>query len=284
MSLGYAEKLSYREDVGTVGTAEFFDPPNVVQSKSKRVVAFTGAGISTSCGIPDFRGPAGIWTLQKEGRPLPRAGTQFAAACPGVCHMAIVELLRVGLMHFVISQVTPAANLPLRAGQHGGRFVIVNLQVDFPGCPGLAGAHLTQQPFTLTREVEEEEEEPSCVKLTLHFGGGSSSMLPCAEVTHALSGACETMSYLESAAREAGVAGQVGILGIKAAEGVTEYGVVTMVVPYASSDTDFERVDGHGGVSDAEASPSRHKRLQNLSLEEENGSSGRTGGGKRRMG
>ncbi|KAL9453869.1 hypothetical protein AB3S75_009470 [Citrus x aurantiifolia] len=65
MPLGYAEKLSYREDVGSVGMSEIFDPPHLLQQKiaelavmikkSKHLVAFTGAGISTSCGIPDFR-------------------------------------------------------------------------------------------------------------------------------------------------------------------------------------------------------------------------------------
>uniref|UniRef100_A0A6N2NA89 protein acetyllysine N-acetyltransferase n=1 Tax=Salix viminalis TaxID=40686 RepID=A0A6N2NA89_SALVM len=74
MSLGYAEKLSYIEDVGNVGMSEFFDSSHVLQEKierlaemiqkSKHLVVFTGAGISTSCGIPDFRGPKGIWTLQ----------------------------------------------------------------------------------------------------------------------------------------------------------------------------------------------------------------------------
>ncbi|WVZ84031.1 hypothetical protein U9M48_031110 [Paspalum notatum var. saurae] len=34
MSLGYAEKLSYREDVGAVGMPEMFDPPEVVQDKA----------------------------------------------------------------------------------------------------------------------------------------------------------------------------------------------------------------------------------------------------------
>lgn len=33
MSLGYAEKLSYREDVGTVGMPEIFDTPELIQNK-----------------------------------------------------------------------------------------------------------------------------------------------------------------------------------------------------------------------------------------------------------
>jgi mono-ADP-ribosyltransferase sirtuin 6 len=74
MSLGYAEKLSYREDVGNVGMPEIFDSPELLHKKieelavmvreSKHLVVFTGAGISTSSGIPDFRGPKGVWTLQ----------------------------------------------------------------------------------------------------------------------------------------------------------------------------------------------------------------------------
>lgn len=124
MSLGYAEKLSYIEDVGNVGMAEFFDSSHLLQDKieqlarliqqSKHLVVFTGAGISTSCGIPDFRGPKGIWTLQREGKPLPEASLPFHRAMPGMTHMALVELEKAGILKFVISQNVDG--LHLRSG------------------------------------------------------------------------------------------------------------------------------------------------------------------------
>ncbi|XP_015900384.3 NAD-dependent protein deacetylase SRT1 isoform X1 [Ziziphus jujuba] len=124
MSLGYAEKLSYIEDVGKVGMTEYFDPPHVLQEKverlamllkkSKHLVVFTGAGISTSCGIPDFRGPKGIWTLQREGKALPEASLPFHRAMPSLTHMALVELERAGILKFVISQNVDG--LHLRSG------------------------------------------------------------------------------------------------------------------------------------------------------------------------
>ncbi|XP_024541959.1 NAD-dependent protein deacetylase SRT1-like [Selaginella moellendorffii] len=114
MALGYAEKLSFKADVGKLGMPELFDPAQDVDRKiaqlaqliqeSKHLVAFTGAGISTSCGIPDFRGPKGIWTLQHEGKPLPKADVQFHQARPGTTHMALVELVRAGILKFIISQ------------------------------------------------------------------------------------------------------------------------------------------------------------------------------------
>ncbi|MFX1556744.1 MAG: Sir2 family NAD-dependent protein deacetylase, partial [Promethearchaeota archaeon] len=38
-------------------------------AESKKLVVFTGAGISTHSGLPDYRGPDGVWTRRDKGLP-----------------------------------------------------------------------------------------------------------------------------------------------------------------------------------------------------------------------
>ena len=75
-SLGYAQRLSDYPDKGKCGLPETLDDPRALASGLKRLVALvrgaaslvvlTGAGISRAAGIPDFRGPDGIWTREQE--------------------------------------------------------------------------------------------------------------------------------------------------------------------------------------------------------------------------
>jgi len=92
---------------------EHFDDDNVLEKKikelaklikrSKHLVAFTGAGISTSAGIPDFRGPEGKWTREAKGL-APKKGVSTIRALPTKTHMALVKLARVGKLKWLISQ------------------------------------------------------------------------------------------------------------------------------------------------------------------------------------
>jgi NAD-dependent SIR2 family protein deacetylase len=79
---------------------------------AKYLVVFTGAGISTESGLPDFRGPNGIWTRQAKG--LPTKTRPFASVEPNAAHRAIVELQNLGKLKFLISQNVD--NLHLRSG------------------------------------------------------------------------------------------------------------------------------------------------------------------------
>lgn len=75
---------------------------------SRHCVIYTGAGISTSAGIPDFRGPKGKWTLQAKGEP-PIIPTHYKQ--PTLCHMAIKKLLDEKLVKFIVSQNTDGLHI-----------------------------------------------------------------------------------------------------------------------------------------------------------------------------
>ncbi len=82
-------------------------------------IAFTGAGISTSSGIPDFRGPNGLWKVYSPEvasveflRENPKSFWEFYStrmrglfeASPNPAHKALAEMERMGLLKCVITQ------------------------------------------------------------------------------------------------------------------------------------------------------------------------------------
>jgi NAD-dependent SIR2 family protein deacetylase len=82
----------------------------------EHIVAFTGAGISTDSGIPDFRGPEGVWTRRDAGLSAPRWRVPPGEVEPNASHLSLVELQRLGKLQFLITQNTD--NLHRRSGIH----------------------------------------------------------------------------------------------------------------------------------------------------------------------
>ncbi|CEF69337.1 NAD-dependent protein deacetylase sirtuin-6 [Strongyloides ratti] len=112
MSLNYSESLKPYENKGEVGMDEIHDTSEVLESKIETlyqliknasfIVVYCGAGISTSSGIPDFRGPNGVWTLEKKGKKS--CSISFLEAKPSYTHIALKKLYENGIIKFVVSQ------------------------------------------------------------------------------------------------------------------------------------------------------------------------------------
>jgi NAD-dependent SIR2 family protein deacetylase len=83
------------------------------------VVWFTGAGISTESGLPDYRGPDGAWTRRELGLPLPRPSRPLSQVKPNPAHLAIVEFEKIGKCAFLISQNVD--NLHIESGYPFGK-------------------------------------------------------------------------------------------------------------------------------------------------------------------
>jgi NAD-dependent SIR2 family protein deacetylase len=73
-------------------------------TSSRHILIFTGAGISTASGIPDFRGPDGVWTRRDKGLPPPAFKVPADKVRPNAGHVAIVELEKAGKVQYLISQ------------------------------------------------------------------------------------------------------------------------------------------------------------------------------------
>jgi NAD-dependent deacetylase len=89
---------------------------------ASRVVVLTGAGISTESGIPDFRGPQGVWTKNPEAEKMAtiqyymsdpelrkrawrmRIDHEAWSAQPNAGHSALAELERKGRLHTLVTQ------------------------------------------------------------------------------------------------------------------------------------------------------------------------------------
>jgi NAD-dependent deacetylase len=96
-----------------------YDAAELLQT-AKRIVALTGAGISTESGIPDFRSPGSIWqekppvsyhdflssteARQSYWQTRRNLSQQVATAQPNAAHRALAELERRGVLHGVITQ------------------------------------------------------------------------------------------------------------------------------------------------------------------------------------
>ena len=116
--------------------------------QAKRVVVFTGAGISTESGIPDFRSPGGIWTkynpedftyqkflTSQETRRLTWQRFReipWTRVQPNAAHLAVAELGKLGKLDCVITQNVDG--LHQRAGNAEDRVIELHGTMRWVAC------------------------------------------------------------------------------------------------------------------------------------------------------
>jgi NAD-dependent deacetylase len=136
------------------------------------IVPFTGAGISTECGIPDFRSPGGLWSRH---RPIPydefvasrdardeswrrrfAMEATFAAAKPGRGHRALASLYRAGKVPAVITQNID--NLHQKSGFAPDHVIELHGNTTYSRCIGCGRAY----DLAWVRERFDEGGAPDC--------------------------------------------------------------------------------------------------------------------------
>jgi NAD-dependent deacetylase len=143
--------------------------------EAARVVVLTGAGISTDSGIPDFRGPRGVWTLNPKAERMSdirhyvadpevrrlawqsRLAHPAWSAEPNAGHRALVALEQLGKLRALITQNIDG--LHQRAGSSPALVIEVHGTIHRAVC--LECAARVPMPAVLER-VRAGEEDPPC--------------------------------------------------------------------------------------------------------------------------
>lgn len=148
---------------------------------SKYAIALTGAGISTESGIPDFRGPSGVWTLNPEAerrayqgyqefiqdpkgwwesmltRPRQNALGDLENVMPNPGHYTLAELEKMGIIKCTITQNVDA--LHEKAGSK--KLLEYHGSVAKFRCLS-CGSRFRRDEFDLQRLLGENRLPPSC--------------------------------------------------------------------------------------------------------------------------
>jgi len=154
---------------------------------SRRILIFSGAGVSTASGIPDFRGPGGVWTRRQpvyydDFMASEAARVEYwdykletweiyQRAQPNALHDAVVALERAGKVVAVVTQNVDG--LHRRAGTSPGLLVELHgtdLIVECQTC------HATSEPAPHFAQFRETRRAPRCAcggllkSATISFG------------------------------------------------------------------------------------------------------------------
>jgi NAD-dependent deacetylase len=144
---------------------------------ARRVVVLTGAGISTDSGIPDFRGPKGLWTLNPKAERMSdirhyvadpevrrlswqsRLAHPAWTAEPNAGHRALADFERRGRLHALITQNIDG--LHQRAGNTPQRVIEVHGTLHSAIC---LDCNARQPMQAVLDRVRTGEEDPPCEK------------------------------------------------------------------------------------------------------------------------
>jgi NAD-dependent deacetylase len=177
---------------GGASDAEVIDTIRSWIDAAQRVVVLTGAGISTDSGIPDFRGPQGVWTKNPEAEKMATLQHYMAdpevrrrawrsrlespawRAEPNAGHRALVVLERRGKLDTLITQNVDG--LHLKAGHSPERLVEIHGTLREVVCMECGERAPMERALARVRAGEEDPPCRSCGGIlksaTISFGQG----------------------------------------------------------------------------------------------------------------